>query len=176
MKKLLFITAISILLPLTISANPKEEIEEAIDNSRPQKLEQLLEIISLTDLQKEAYLTFADKILEFRKNQIAGIDRPESEYIALGIVTLYLGCLALIPHAGTSLINSIQNKSGFFEEFIKLRYKRIPAVPFALSFVFFFLAHREKHKPIERSRRDKYMDALRVKEILTKLIDHKGSV
>lgn len=163
MKKLIIIAAISSLLTLQILGN-NEEIEQAIDDSRPQKLEKILEKISLTDIQKEAYLIFADKILEFRKDRIAGRDLKGVFFDFWGYQFLALGILMVMPYIGDFISNN---------KLTNHRYKIVHASVLTPSFVCFFLGYLEKNKPIERSRRDEYMDALRIKEILTKLADHK---
>ena len=181
MKKLLFITSIFIVLSLTISASLKE-IEQAIFDSRPEKLEQLLNKATLNEQEIKYFVILAEQRHKMRTSVWRENPQPGEPYAIAGTVTLMPSAIMLLVYLITSLEprTSFDSKKSLKDEkinpFTILKNKifnpftAILSSLLAFSAGSFYLAYKENKKPGWRSKSDEEWDAFKVKLVLLNYI------
>lgn len=159
MKKLLFIAYISLLLPLKTFANSKE-IEFAIVNSHSQKLEQLLSNATLTEQKQETYLTLAKEISKYRQENL---DKEtlqlRDQFVTLGLLSISCSFPLKIYLYSYYIQHPLSYKEAL-STFLKMGL-------ISTSLIFYYLAGREYNRTGRRTRKEEYLDSIKVMEILT---------
>lgn len=179
MKKLLIIAAMS-LLPIKILANI-QEIEQAIFDSRPQKLEQLLRTTTLNEHEIQNFVILAEQRHKMRTSVWRENPQPGEHYTIAGVaalipsaVMLLLYLIITLEHRDrTPLFISLKslneepaNRFTILKNKIFNPFTAILSSLLAISAGSFYLAYKENKKPGWRSKSEEEWDAFKVKLIL----------
>lgn len=159
------------MLSLQTTAH-SNELEQAIVDSHPQKLEKLLTETTLNVQQKKTYLQLAAEIYQMRRSKAVWGENPlQGEPYAIGGLATFIGGTFMAFPYMIEYVNPSFKRTRNYAEPFNYRYATINASLFLASFILCCLAYKENQKPGWRSRKDEYLDAFKVVQLLGNLPD-----
>lgn len=170
MKRLLFIAGISLLLSLKISANITE-IEQAIFDSRPKKLEELLSKATLDKQQIQDFVILAEQRYKMRSSAWGENPQPGESFAIFGGLTSIGSLFMLGIYAMFNLDPELKeaNKNKPFNYPFAVTTGGLVAI----SSLLLYLAYKENKKPGWRSKVEEQWDAFKVLLVLSNLHEQK---
>lgn len=156
-------TTATLLLGFKSFANPK--IEQAIIDSRPEQLKQLLDQTTIDQQEMKNYLQIATEVYRMRSSSWGENPRPGEPYLIASAFP-FVGASALsMPLIFEFIDPSLKSRDRSF------RYKLITAGLYFTSFALMYLGYKENQKPGWRSKRDERLAALKLMQILSNFIE-----